>query len=129
MKEKLIIRCCELEMEERILYIRFFDDMEIDLIDVKEIYDKGLEMANGKSYCALADVRNSPESTPEARAFGATLGYSKYRLADAILTTSVAMKLIVNSYIKFNKPKVPTKMFVTESEAIKWLKTFLENES
>ena len=128
MKKKTIIRCGELQMHNRILFIRFFEDMEIDLVDVKEIYDKGIEMADEKPYCALADVRNNPSSTPEARAFGATNSYSKYRLADAILTDSLVMKLIANSYIKFNKPKAPTKMFVTEKEAVTWLKTFLNKE-
>jgi hypothetical protein len=125
MPRKTIIRCAELVYDERILHIYFFEHVEIDLSDVKEIYNTGITLSGGKPYCALAHLNNSPASTPEARAFGATEAYAKFRLADALLTDSLSMKLIANSYIKFNKPVVPTKMFTTEREAIEWLKTFL----
>ncbi|MFI5150641.1 MAG: hypothetical protein ACHQRM_12960 [Bacteroidia bacterium] len=119
------IRTADLLFREGILFIRILPEVDMDIADVTEIYNAGLKLADGKPYCALADARTNPVSSPEARAFGATEGYSKYRLADAILVDSTAMKLVVNFYIAFNKPKVPTRMFSKEEEAVRWLKSFL----
>ncbi|MGZ3885614.1 MAG: DUF7793 family protein [Bacteroidia bacterium] len=47
-------------------------------------------------------------------------------MADALITDSLAMRLIANSYIKFNRPEVPTRMFSDEKKAIEWLHTFLD---
>jgi hypothetical protein len=125
MVKKLSIRCADLEFENRILHIRFLDGIELELEDVKEIFQVGLQLSDGKPYCALADVRNNPLSSPEARAFGADKAYSEFRLADAILVESTMMKLIASVYINFNKPKVPTRMFNSEEKALSWLKEFL----
>lgn len=42
--------------------------------------------------------------------------------ADAFVLDSLAKRLIVNFYIKQNKPKVPTMTFLAESDALLWLK-------
>jgi hypothetical protein len=125
MEQTITIRTAKLTFSEGILYIRIFEEADMDRADVEEIYNLGLQMAQGKPYCALADTRGKPTSTPEARAFGAEQGYSKFRLADALLVDSSMMKLVANVYIKFNKPKVPTRMFESEEKAIAWLRTFL----
>jgi hypothetical protein len=120
------IKKAELIFKEGILYIKFNDHIDIELEDVQEIHDEGLKLSGGKPFCALAYLGNSPMSTPEARAFGATATYSKYRLADALVVEPGLMKLVTSIYINFNKPKVPTQMFQSEEKALAWLKTFLK---
>jgi hypothetical protein len=126
MQKHLKIRIADLSFEDGILYARIYEGAEMELSDVKEIYDAGLQLSEGKPYCCLADVRGNPSSTPDSRAFGAAEGYSEFRLADAILANSTMMKLVVNVYINFNKPRVPTKMFDSEEKAVEWLKSFLK---
>ncbi|HXC04719.1 MAG TPA: hypothetical protein VNZ86_08190 [Bacteroidia bacterium] len=119
------VRSAELTFSEGILYIRIRPEIELVIADLQEISKASLILTEGKPYCALADARTSPVSSPEVRAFGATQGYSETCLADALLVDSTAMKLTVNFYIAFNKPRIPTRMFTVEAEAILWLKSFL----
>lgn len=42
--------------------------------------------------------------------------------ADAFVLDSLAKRLIINFYIKHNKPKVPTMTFSSEQEALTWLR-------
>jgi hypothetical protein len=128
-EKKVSIKKAELTFKEGILYIRFNNNIDIELEDVQEIQDEGLKLSGGKPFCALAYLENRPASTPEARTFGATASYSKYRLADAIIVESGLMRLVTNIYINFNKPKVPTQMFETEEKAVAWLKTFLDGKA
>lgn len=124
MPETASIRCADLLFDEGILHI-YFNESEITKSDVQEIYMKGIELAGGQPHCSLAYLLNNPPSEPEVRAFAADAHY-QFRLADALLTDSLSMKLVANSYIKFNKPQVPTKMFTDKAEAVRWLRTFLD---
>ena len=44
----------------------------------------------------------------------------------AILIDSALSRMIGNVFITFNKPMFPTRLFISETEAIEWLKGFLE---
>jgi hypothetical protein len=60
--------------------------------------------------------------SPEARELAANKELSKNRTSLAFVTDSLAHKLVVNFFIKFNRPSTPTKLFTDEEEAIRWLK-------
>lgn len=49
---------------------------------------------------------------------------SRTRIAEAILVETTANRLMANVYVNYNKPRIPTKIFTNEEEAIKWLKSF-----
>ncbi|MGE0567746.1 MAG: hypothetical protein AB7O73_07330 [Bacteroidia bacterium] len=57
----------------------------------------------------------------EAREFRATEIGTIFSSKEAIVISSIAQRILVDFYIKINKPKVPTKLFVSEYEALKWL--------
>jgi hypothetical protein len=123
--QKVKIRCAEMEFKDGIAYIKIFENADIDIEELKEIYTTGNSLSLGKPFCALIDARGNPNSTPEARNYAANHASFELRLADAIIVDSTMMKLVVNIYINFNKPKVPTRMFHSEEEAKKWLMEFL----
>jgi hypothetical protein len=129
MSQKITIRCGELVYEDSILYVSFNDGADVDRADVEEIYSEGLKMSGGKPYMTLSDIRNNPTSSPEARAFAATCDYAKFRLADALLADSSVMSLVANFYIRFNKPKVPTRLFNSKEKAVNWLKEILKTNN
>lgn len=52
---------------------------------------------------------------------------NKYAKADAFVITSLPQKIIGNFFLKFHKPEVPTKLFVEEEKAIKWLYQFVSS--
>lgn len=49
-----------------------------------------------------------------------------YGKADAMVISSLPQKITGNFYLKFIKPKVPTKFFSNKEKAISWLKQFLD---
>jgi hypothetical protein len=62
----------------------------------------------------------------ETRVFWAKKESAPYAIADAYVATNMGHKVIGNLYLTFNKPGRPTKIFKTEEEAVKWLKTFIK---
>jgi hypothetical protein len=58
-----------------------------------------------------------------ARVFSASEEGSKYSVAEAFVVKSLSQRLIANFYVKVNKPPIPSKVFNSEKEAIKWLES------
>jgi hypothetical protein len=44
-------------------------------------------------------------------------------LADAFVLNSPTLKMMSNFYLKFKKPKIPTKVFSDKSEVMAWIET------
>jgi len=61
----------------------------------------------------------------DAREFMATEESLKYSLCEAFLLSSLPQKILINFYIKINKPLVPTAIFSDKEKALNWLKSFL----
>lgn len=59
----------------------------------------------------------------EARAFSASDEGLKFTIGDALVVSNLAHKILVSFYLKFNKPKKPSKAFDSEADAIAWLLT------
>lgn len=51
---------------------------------------------------------------------------NQYGKADAFVISALPQKITGNFYLKFFKPKVPTKLFTDKQKAIDWLKQFVE---
>jgi len=114
-----------LEFQERILVVRLLEGLEITELILETINREGVQLAGGKSFCVLADLRLNISSTPEARRFGASNSYMQNHLAYAMLADSMPVVLLSNFFIRVNKPKIPTRLFKKEEEAIKWLRQYL----
>jgi hypothetical protein len=54
---------------------------------------------------------------------------NKYRIADAFLVKSLGVRIMANFFIKVTKPKVNTRLFTDEKEAIKWLEGLKKAEN
>lgn len=102
-----------------ILRIEFFNGADIDLSDAELIHENLQRLSQGSRYCILLDGTNQFTTSPEAREFVAQK--SSNRISFAIVTNSIANKLVGNFFIQFNKPNTPTKLFSDEESAMKWL--------
>jgi hypothetical protein len=77
---------------------------------------------NGSAICAnLVDIRDMLFIDSKVRNYGAAQ-YRPHVAGSAILADSKFTVSFANFYLKFSKPKVPTKLFTKEVDAIKWLK-------
>ena len=111
--------------DDGILVVRIKEGVEVDIEGVKENFKATFEMMEGRRCLAIIDARVIFNSTQEARDYAA-LNAPHFRIAEAALINSLAIRIITNFYINFNKPSVPTRMFTSMDEAIKWLKELRE---
>jgi len=77
---------------------------------------------NGDKLCAnLVDIRDMLFIDSKTREYAAAQ-YRPYVAGMAILMDSKISSYFANLFLTFSKPKVPTRLFTKEEEAIKWLK-------
>ncbi|MBL7912035.1 MAG: hypothetical protein JNJ41_13335 [Bacteroidia bacterium] len=112
----------EYDAEKNILFYRVKQDITVDVAEIKEMIEYVKEFMGEKRHLALIDFGSSVGSTTEGRrVYAEEIYLTKYRIADAFLVKSLSMRLIANFFIKVTKPKIATRLFTSETEAIKWL--------
>jgi hypothetical protein len=107
-----------------LLKIVLADDDEITCEDVLEQRKIAMELTGGRPHVVFVIAGRRTSATKEAREYSSK-NIPEGRLAEAILIKSLPVRLMGQFYINFNKPKVPTKMFDKENEALTWLNKFL----
>jgi hypothetical protein len=76
---------------------------------------------NGNRLCAnLIDIRNMMFIDSKTRAYAAAQ-YRAHVAGTAIIVDSKISSYFANIYLKFSQPKVPTRLFTKEDDAVKWL--------
>jgi len=122
MESKVINKNLELIKRDDQIYIyKALPKSSIDIETVKAMTLTGDEW-NGNKLCAnLIDIREVAFIDSKARTYGAEQ-YRSYVAGQAILIESRISSYFANLFLKFSKPKVPTKLFTDENEAISWLK-------
>lgn len=98
---------------------------EITLQDVKEYIEVVRNLGDGESFCNLIVMKNFVQVGEDARKYAACEESNIYTIADAFVINSIALKLVGNFYIRYNKPVKPTRIFNNEGDALIWLRTFL----
>ena len=94
-------------------------DIDVDTIEKMTVIG---DTWNGTALCAnLVDMRKVSFIDSKARAHAAAQ-YRPHVAGQAILIESKISSYFANLFLKFSRPKVPTKLFTVEEEAIKWLK-------
>lgn len=77
-----------------------------------------------RKFPLLIDARGIKSITRDARNFFTTNGRQTNTLAFAIIIDSSVSKVVGNFFLGINKPAVPTKLFLDESNAAEWLSKF-----
>lgn len=107
--------------EKNIVKIAVKDDVYLEAQDITEIEKARLLLVKENYYRVLHICGENSSMSKEARELCTSKEVSKNRVAKAIITNSLAQKLVINFLIKFNKPPDPTRIFKTEPEALRWL--------
>jgi len=79
-----------------------------------------------RKYPLLIDARGIRSITRDARNFFTTNGRQTNTLGFAIIIDSSVSKVIGNFFLGINKPAVPTKLFLDESNVVDWLSKLKE---
>jgi hypothetical protein len=104
-----------------IMHVLFKKDALVELEDVREVVDWVESIGSGRKYANLMEAESNSEVDAEARAFAASNNQNQFTIADGMVMTSQAHKILSNFYLKFNKPVKPTKVFTSRAKAIQWL--------
>jgi hypothetical protein len=92
--------------------------------DIRQIREINLRLSEGKRFCVLLDTSKGYFNiTPEANKLLASKEYAELRMATAIVARSLATRIAGNFFIRVNRPPTPTRLFSTEEDAVKWLKS------
>lgn len=107
-----------------ILHVEMLEGADVTLERAKENFRAIKQLLGNNKALILINTKAGFKFRSEARKYTAINEDTINRVATAFVVNSFANKLIVNLYIKLNKPVVPTRMFLSEVNALKWLKTF-----
>ncbi|WP_317897705.1 DUF7793 family protein [Aurantibacillus circumpalustris] len=110
--------------KEGFLRIKVIDGVHIDLPALKEDAAVNMTLTNNQKALALYDSRAFFTIDQEARDYVKSGITDPTRIATAVLTDKLATTLLVNFFIRFNKPSTPMKMFTCEKKALQWLRKF-----
>ena len=93
-------------------------------IDYEDAIDNALVIKNlskNKPSLKLLDMRANFWMDKKAQKFADTKEIKQQTIARAIIKGSMLNSLLVNFFIKLNKPETPTRIFTDHLEAYAWL--------
>ena len=107
-------------IEPKIIKLVVVDGIELEQTDAQRMISEATTLAEGNEYAILFDANRSGNISFEARE---EFAKSKKRKAVAIVTRSLANKLVGNFFINFHKPLSSSRIFNDEETALEWLRT------
>ena len=112
--------------EEGIIKIKILPNASIDVDTARDIVERAGDIAGSYIHANLVDIRKMVFMSREARAY---LGKQDKSIviAVAILMNSVFHGTLSNLYLTITKPRIPTKIFDREVNALDWLRKLLSD--
>ncbi|MGL5890341.1 MAG: hypothetical protein ACRC3B_10670 [Bacteroidia bacterium] len=104
-----------------LIRIEFTHDLVFTLKEVTLIFETSQQFSGGKPYHTLSvvDVRLKPDR--EIYDFMASKERQNRVLSEAFVLPSGSLRILYNFYQRIKKPRIPTRAFKTEDEALNWL--------
>ncbi len=117
-------------LEKNILLVVMKEDAVVDVPEVEENYTTGMRLTGENRYAALVDGRKYATLTNEAKEYSAQPKMSVKLIAQAIVVTSLASRLLANFLIKFLKQNkyVQIQLFTDYDAALNWLREKIKEE-
>jgi hypothetical protein len=111
--------------EDGILRTVLSQGCRIDLERAQEIWDAQRRLLGSDRALSFVDIRGISHASRGARELLGGKAQQRLTIALALLAGSGVSKVIGNFFLGLNRPRFPTRLFTSESEAIEWLKGFL----
>jgi hypothetical protein len=114
---------CSLEvLEENIVKIVLKKEQEIGADVARKMFEY-LQEIDLRFFKLMVIVEEDVQILPSAREWMSDPSRVSRSSADAFVVDSLPKRLIINFYIKHNKPSVPSRSFSSEEKALKWLRS------
>lgn len=114
--------------EQGIVWMKAIEGVHMDIEALKEDHERSLELLGSHKILVMYDARSHFSISPEARAFLSKGILNENRIATAVLSPNLGVRLLVNFMNSINPPKSPLKMFSNENDAMQWLQ-FIKTKS
>ena len=106
-------------VEDYMLYLKYSDNVTIEIADLIEVYDSIKKISNGESRMVLVELFQHTSFSTAAREFGQVNELSKEPVA--IVIKSLGQRIQFNFYAKFRRQKNPIASFKDYESAYNWL--------
>ncbi len=114
--------------ERGILLITYEDGVIVDVKDVIEYYDHGLELSGGEKFCVIFNAVGRFTVTREAWDYIAENPYNDRIIAKAYVTDSPETESKANFHIRMDKPQMVPMTFWNVKAAKKKMQAILKAE-
>lgn len=114
--------------EKGILLITYEDEVIVDVKDVIEYYDHGLELSGGEKFCVIFNAVGRFTVTREAWEYIAENPYNDRIIAKAYVTDSPETESKANFHIRMDKPQMVPMTFWNVKAAKKKMQAILKAE-
>ena len=108
-------------LDEHVVRVVLKREQEIG-VEVAQYLHDYLQEKGVKVFKTLTIIEDDVVILPSAKKWMSDPERISRSRADAFVLDSLAKRLIINFYIKHNKPKVPTMTFSSEKKALTWLR-------
>ena len=109
------------EIEKGIAFIEY-KGIEMGLKEIMELYDEIENFGNGKKIAIMNTFKEFVPSNDDATKYAAGDRPPKLIYASAIVVESLATRLAIMMFMRFNKQRVPRKVFSSKRKALEWLR-------
>lgn len=109
-------------IENGILIAEYAHGSKIDLESAKQMVNERLLLQDGKNYPVVVHLNGIISNSKAVRSYMAKEGIEGISYG-AFVAKNLYEKVFINFFLLVDAPKVPTRVFQTEEEAIKWLQT------
>lgn len=110
--------------DEGFLRMKVLEGVQITVDNLKEDLSVNKELTGGKKTCVLYDARPDFLITVQAREYLQTEAFNADRLATAVITNKLGVRIMVNFMTRVKKTVTPLRVFSNEETALKWLRGF-----
>jgi hypothetical protein len=111
--------------DDGIIEIKWDPSLEIiEVMHLTKMQETVKELGEGKRMPLLFQPHDFLTVSKDGSLYATSDEGVKYTLAIAVLIDNLAKRLLLNFFLNFNKPKVPTKGFSNKEDALRWLLRF-----
>jgi hypothetical protein len=110
-----------IEGDDQIYRYIAINNCSLDMDTLEKMTKTGDEWCQERLCANFVDIRNMLFIDSKTRAYAAAQ-YRAHVAGQAIVIDSKISSYFANLFLKFSQPKVPTRLFTNEEEAILWLK-------
>lgn len=118
---QLEIKAGKVFREDDIIHIVLAPATELEITDIDQLFEAVRRIGGSDVYYTIVDATDIIASANEVRNYAAKHPDAARTKACAILCNSLSVKIIINFFLKFNKPVFPTRMFTSMNDAKGWI--------